>query len=111
MFSQWDRSDSPGCALGVVQNGQFIYRRNYGMAQPESKTPISADTVFYIGSMGKQFTAMSILLLVEQGKLSLNNDIRKYIPELLDYGHPITIQHLIHHTSGIPDFFLLWAKA
>lgn len=108
IFSEWDNSNSPGCALGVIHKGQLIYRHNYGMAQPALEAPISDNTVFYIGSMAKQFTAMSILLLVEQGRLSLDDNIRKYIPEFSDYGFPITIQHLLHHTSGITDYLLEW---
>lgn len=108
IFSEWDNSNSPGCALGVIHKGQLIYRHNYGMAQPALEAPNSDNTVFYIGSMAKQFTAMSILLLVEQGRLSLDDNIRKYIPEFSDYGFPITIQHLLHHTSGITDYLLEW---
>lgn len=108
IFSEWDNSNSPGCALGVIHKGQLIYRHNYGMAQPALEAPISDNTVFYIGSMAKQFTAMSIILLVEQGRLSLDDNIRKYIPEFSDYGFPITIQHLLHHTSGITDYLLEW---
>lgn len=111
IFSQWDSLDSPGCALGVIHQGQMIYRHNYGMAQPALKIPITNDTIFYIASMGKQFTAMSILLLEEQGRLSLNDDIRQYIPEFPDYGSPITIKDLIHHTSGMKDYLLLWVYA
>lgn len=111
IFSQWDSVDSPGCALGVIHQGQMVYRHNYGMAQPSPEIPISSDTIFYIASMGKQFTAMSILLLEEQGRLSLNDDIRQHIPEFPDYGSPITIEDLIHHTSGIKDYLLLWVSA
>ncbi len=111
LFAQWDRPDSPGCALAVMQAGDVIYQRGYGMANLERRVPITANTKFYIGSTSKQFTAMSILLLEEQARLSLNDDIREYIPELPVYDHPITIRHLIHHTSGIPDYFELWLLA
>jgi CubicO group peptidase (beta-lactamase class C family) len=93
--------------VGVIQNGQWTYQHAYGMADLEAKTPITTHTTFYIGSMAKQFTAMSILLLAEQGKLSLTDDIRKYLPEMPDYGTPITVQNLIHHTSGIKDYLVL----
>lgn len=111
VFAQWDKPDSPGCALTVIQDGEIIYKRGYGMANLEHRVPISSKTVFYIGSTSKQFTAMSILLLEEQGQLSLDDDIREYIPELPQYDHPITIRHLIHHTSGIPDYLALWQLA
>lgn len=111
LFFKWNKLDSPGCSLGIVDHGQLIYHQNYGMAQPASNFPINDSTVFYIGSMSKQFTAMCILLLKEQLKLSLNDEIQKYIPEFPDYGHQIKIQNLIHHTSGIQDYLLLWMKA
>jgi CubicO group peptidase (beta-lactamase class C family) len=108
LFAPWDKPDSPGCALAVIQGGQIVYERGYGMANLEHDIPISPQTTFYVGSLSKQFTAMSVLLLVEQGKPSLDDDVHKYVPEIPDYGHPITIRHLIHHTSGLPDFFVLW---
>ncbi len=107
IFAIWDHEDTPGCAVGIIQNGQWAYQHAYGMADLETKTPITTHTIFYIGSMAKQFTAMSILLLAEQGKLSLTDDIRKYLPEMPDYGTPITVQNLIHHTSGIKDYLVL----
>lgn len=80
----------------------------HGMTNLEHDIPISPQTTFYVGSLSKQFTAMSVLFLVEQGKLSLNDDVHKYVPEIPDHGHPITIRHVIHHTGGLPDFFVLW---
>jgi CubicO group peptidase (beta-lactamase class C family) len=103
IFARWDRPDSPGCALGVIKDGKLVYQKGYGMANLEHDIPISPATVFHIGSASNQFTAMSILLLAEQGKLSLDDDIRKYLPELPAYRATITIKHLIHHTSGIRD--------
>jgi len=110
IFAAWDHDNTPGCAVGVIQNGQWAYQHAYGMADLEAKTPITTENTFYIGSMAKQFTAMSILLLAEQGKLSLLDDIHKYLPELPDYGTPITIQNLIHHTSGIREYMDLWEQ-
>ena len=104
LFAQWDKPDSPGCALGVIRNGQFVYKRGYGMANLEYNIPITPTSIFEIQSTSKQFTAMSILLLARQGKLSLDDDIRKYLPEMPRYQTPITIRHLIHHTSGIRDY-------
>lgn len=111
LFSKWDKPDSPGCALGVIKDGQFVYQRGYGSANLDHNIPITSKSVFYIGSMSKQFTAMSIALLVKQGKLSLEDDIRTYLPEMPRYQSPITIRHLIHHTSGIRDFIVLKSMA
>jgi CubicO group peptidase (beta-lactamase class C family) len=103
VFAQWDRPDSPGCALGIYQNGQIVYKHGYGMANLNDDVPITPATVFHVASMSKQFTAASILLLGQQGKLSLDDDVHKYIPELPDFGERITLRHLLHHTSGIRD--------
>ena len=107
LFAQWDKPDSPGCALGVIHNGQLVYKRGYGMANLEYNIPISPTSVFWIASTSKQFTAMSVALLARQGRLSLDDDIRRYLPELPPYQRPITIRHLIHHTSGIRDYSAL----
>ncbi len=111
LFTEWDRTDSPGCALGVIQDGQFTYRRGFGMANLEYNVPISSESVFYIGSTSKQFVAASIMLAAEQGHLSLDDDIRKYVPEIPDYGKTITVRHLLHHTSGLRDYLTLWSLA
>jgi len=111
IFARWDRPDSPGCALGVIRDGKLIYKKGYGMANLEHDIPISPTTVFNIGSASNQFTAMSILLLARQGKLLLDDDIRKYLPELPAYRATITIRRLIHHTSGIRDRLDLMAMA
>jgi len=107
LFSQWDKNDSPGCALAVIQDNEIVYKRGYGMANLELDIPISPRSVFYIGSTSKQFVTMCIALLVQEGKLSLDDDIREFIPEMPDYGTPITVRHLIHHTSGIRDYLEL----
>ena len=107
IFAQWDRADSPGCALGVLQNSRFVYQRGYGMANLDYDIPNSPRMVYYVGSDSKQFTAAAIGLLALDGKLSLDDDIRKYVPEMPDYGTPITIRHLVHHTSGIRDVYVL----
>jgi CubicO group peptidase (beta-lactamase class C family) len=111
LFAQWNKADSPGCALGIVKDGQLIYKRGYGMANLDYNIPISPQSVFDIQSMSKQFTAMSVLLLARQGQLSLDDEIHKYLPELPRYQSPITIRHLIHHTSGIRDYVQLAALA
>jgi CubicO group peptidase (beta-lactamase class C family) len=104
LFAEWDKTNSPGCILGVIKDGKFIYQRGYGMANIELGTAISPYTVFDIGSISKQFTATSIILLKQQGKLSLDDTIRKYIPELPYYGKSITIRQLLNHTSGLRDY-------
>ncbi len=111
LFAEWDKSDSPGCALGIIKNGKLLYKRGYGMANLEHNLPISSTTVFRIASTSKQFTAMCIVLLAEQGKISLNDDICKYLSEMPEYESPITIRHLIHHTSGIRDYLELMELA
>jgi CubicO group peptidase (beta-lactamase class C family) len=103
VFAQWDHTDSPGCALGIYQNGRIIYKHGYGMANLNDDVTITPETVFHVASMSKQFTAASILLLQQQGKLSLDDDVHKYIPELPDFGERITLRHLMHHTSGLRD--------
>lgn len=103
LFDKWSKPDTPGCALEVVKDGATIYQHNYGLADVEHLVPITSSTVFHIGSVSKQFTAFAIYLLAKEGKLSLDDDIRKYLPELHDFGTPITIRHLLHHTSGLRD--------
>ncbi len=80
VFAQYDHTDSPGCALGVYQNGRIIYKHGYGMANLNDDVTITPETVFHVASMSKQFTAFSILLLQQQGKLSVDDDVHKYIP-------------------------------
>lgn len=111
VFEKWDRTDSPGCALGVYQDGQILYKHGYGMANLNDDVTITPETVFHVASMSKQFTAASILLLQQQGKLSLDDDVHKYIPELPDFGERITLRHLMHHTSGLRDQWALLGLA
>lgn len=107
VFADYDNTRSPGCALGVIQDGELVLRRGYGMANLEYGIPLSPSSVFRIGSTSKQFTAASIVLLAEEEKLSLDDDVRMYLPELTDFGTPVTIRHLIHHTSGYRDYLTL----
>lgn len=101
VFAPWDNAHSPGCALGVSQNGTPVYSRGYGMSNLEYDVPITPNSVFDVASVSKQFTGFSIALLASEGKLSLDDDVRRYLPELPDYGRPITIRHLLTHTSGL----------
>ena len=111
LFSKWDSTVSPGAALAIIKDGKIIYKRGYGMANLEHNIPITPTSVFRIGSTSKQFTASCIAILALQGKISLDDDIRKHIPELPKYEKPITIRHLLHHTSGIRDYLTLAAIA
>jgi CubicO group peptidase (beta-lactamase class C family) len=111
VFAQWDRPGSPGCALGVYQDGRTVYARGYGAADLEHDVPITPDSVFYAGSVSKQFTAMAAALAITQGRLGPDDNVRKYVPELPDYGRPITIRHLVHHTSGLRDINTLMVLA
>jgi CubicO group peptidase (beta-lactamase class C family) len=104
IFSEFDRPDSPGCAVGAEIDGQNVLTAAYGIADLEHNVKIAPDTIFEVGSVTKQFTATSVLLLAQKGKLSLDDPVRKYIPELPDYGTPITIRHMLHHTSGLRDW-------
>ena len=103
-LSQWDKNDMPGGAVGVVKDGRLVYKRGFGMANLDYDIPNTSSTLFNLASMSKQFTAMSIALLAQQGKLSLDDDIRKYVPELPKFDDAITLRHLSHHTSGIRDY-------
>ncbi|MFA6165050.1 MAG: serine hydrolase domain-containing protein [Gemmatimonadaceae bacterium] len=104
IFAQWNSTHTPGCAVGVSRNGVPIFTRGYGMADLESGTPITAQTILESGSVAKQFTATAILLLVGEGKIRLDDDVRKYVPELPQYGRTITIRHLVSHTSGLREW-------
>jgi CubicO group peptidase (beta-lactamase class C family) len=111
VFAAFDNAHSPGCAVGVVRDGALAYARGYGQASVELGVPITPRTVFDIGSVSKQFTAASILLLAQDRALSLDDDIRKYLPEIPAYERPVTIRHLLTHTSGLRDYTLLLSLA
>ena len=111
IFAEWNSKDSPGCSLGILQDGKFIYHKGYGSANLDHKIPFDADSVFYLASVSKQFVAACVLMLSHDGKLSLDDNVRKHITELPDYGEQITIRHLIHHTSGLRDYFSLMQAA
>ncbi len=99
--------DGPGCAVAVYQNAKIVLAKGYGSANLEYGVPITPTTPFIVGSVSKQFTAAAIALLVEEKRIALTDDVRKYVPELADYGTPITIDHLVHHTSGLRDWWEL----
>ena len=103
IFDEWNRVDAPGVAVSVVRDGKVIYERGLGAANLEYDVPITPSTVFHVASVSKQFTALAVLLLARDGKLSLDDDIRKHLPEVPDFGRTITIRHLLTHTSGLYD--------
>jgi CubicO group peptidase (beta-lactamase class C family) len=107
LFAQYAKPGVPGCAVGVYRAGEIVFARGYGAASLENGVAIDRATLFNIGSISKQFTAAALLLLVQDGKVSLDDDVRKYIPELPDFGHPIRVHHLLHHTSGMRDVYSL----
>ena len=104
LFARWNRTNSPGFAVGVIRNGSLVFAKGYGMSNLEYGIPITPRSPFYIASMSKQFTAACAAVLVQQGRLRLDDDVRKYIPEMPDYGKRLTIDHLIHHTGGVREW-------
>lgn len=111
LFLKWNTSVSPGCTIGIVRNDSLIYARGYGQANLEYSIPNSPETIFHMASVSKQFTAYSIILLARQGKLTLEDDIRKHLPWFPDLKQKITIRHLLNHTSGVRDQWQLLAIA
>lgn len=110
VFSDFN-AHTPGCVLGVVRSGTIVYAHGYGMARLEENVPLTPESVLEIGSVSKQFTAASIFLLEHEGKLALDDEVRKYIPELPAYDRPVTIRELLHHTSGIRDVISLMSMS
>jgi CubicO group peptidase (beta-lactamase class C family) len=111
LFTAYNNPQTPGAAVAVAKDGKIIFKKGYGSADLEYNIPITPATIFHIASLSKQFTAFSILLLEGEGKLSINDDIRKYIPEVPDFGKVITLNQLMHHTSGLRDQWDLLALA
>lgn len=103
LFSEWDANDSPGAMVYIARDREVEFSKGYGMANIEKDTPITESTMFNVASVSKQFTAAAIALLVTEGKLDLDQDVRELLPYLPDYGHTVRIRHMIHHTSGITD--------
>jgi CubicO group peptidase (beta-lactamase class C family) len=111
LFAAYDRRESPGCAAAVYQNDKVVHERGYGSADLEHAVPITPATVFYAGSVSKQFTAFAAALAIQQGRLGLDDPIRKHLPELPVHADGITVRHLLHHTSGLRDFYTLLSIA
>jgi CubicO group peptidase (beta-lactamase class C family) len=104
IFAEWDKTTTPGAALAVIKDGQIIYERGYGMAKIEDGIVMTPQKIFDIGSTSKQFTATCLAILIRQGKVGLDDDIRKYFPEMRQYEKTLTVKHLIYHTSGLRDY-------
>ncbi len=111
IFASWNLPGSPGCALAVAQDGTLVYSRGYGYANLDYDIPITPQTVFDVASVTKQFNAASLSMLALEGKLSLDDDVRKWLPELPEYEQPITLRHMLHHTSGLRDYLNLFPLA
>ncbi len=104
LFAEVDSDSTPGCVVAVARRGAPVLLRAYGLANLETGTPNTPATVFEAGSVSKQFTAAAVLLLAEQGRLSLDDDVRRHLPELPDYGTPVTLRQMLNHASGFRDW-------
>lgn len=104
IFAPWSSTTSPGCAVGIIRDGLTVLERAYGMADLEHHVANTPETIFEGGSLSKQFTAAAVVLLALDGELSLDDDVRTYVPEIPDYGQTITLRHLMTHTSGLRDW-------
>jgi len=111
LFAQWDQEHAPGATIGIYQDGKIVYAQGYGTANLDHNIPLTPGSVLRIGSISKQFMAMCIAILAERQQLSLDDDIRIYLPEMPDYGKPVTIRHLLHHTNGIREYLALVSLA
>ncbi|MGB0424441.1 MAG: serine hydrolase domain-containing protein, partial [Flavobacteriales bacterium] len=107
IFEEWNKTDAPGCGLGIIKDGKMIYGRGYGMANLEYDIPNSNNSVFRIGSTSKQFTAACIVLLAEKGKLNLDDKLNTFFPEFPEYAKKISVRHLLNHTSGVRDYLTI----
>ncbi len=107
LFAEWDTDDAPGAAVGIFKDGKIVYARGFGVANLDYGIPMTPQSVLRIGSISKQFVSICIAILAEQGRLAFDDDIRTFLPEMRDYGEPITIRHLLHHTSGIREYLTL----
>jgi len=110
LFTPWSKSNSPGVAVLVMKDGKVLHRKGYGLANIQTKTPVSPESVFDLGSIGKQFTAMAIMILAERGHLSYDDKLTTFFPEFPSYAGKITIKHLLHHTAGLPEYEKLYIQ-
>src|SRR5258708_2683240 len=102
--TEMERQKTPGVSIAVIRRGEVVKVKGYGFANVEHQAPVKPETIFESGSMGKQFTSTAVMLLVEDGKIALTDSIAKYFPEAPERFRPITVRHLLTHTSGIPDY-------
>jgi CubicO group peptidase (beta-lactamase class C family) len=105
IFAEFDHPGSVGCAVGVAQGGEFLFKKGAGYANLDWDIAITPSTVFYMGSVSKQFTAAAIALLAHEGLLDLDDDVRQYLPEMPPRSPPVTIRQVVHHMSGVPDMY------
>jgi CubicO group peptidase (beta-lactamase class C family) len=103
LFAEWGEPNSPGCTVAVIRDGGVIYQKGFGMANLEYDIPNQPGTIYHVASISKQFTAFAIQILAREGKVNLDDEVHKYLPELHDFGYSLTLRHLIHHTSGLRD--------
>ncbi|MHC5062968.1 MAG: serine hydrolase domain-containing protein [Planctomycetota bacterium] len=108
---RWDKDDAPGISVAIARGGEIVYEEGFGLAQMEYVIPIDPETIFHVASVSKQFTAFALVLCEQEGLLDLDDDVRKYVPWLHDFGKTITIRHLLNHTSGIRDQWELLAMS
>ncbi|HYO59968.1 serine hydrolase domain-containing protein [Archangium sp.] len=104
LMAPWSQGDTPGAAIIVIQDGRIVLKKGHGLANLESKKPITPDTAFLLGSVTKQFTAMAVMMLAERGKLKYDDSLSKFFPEFPPYAQKITVRHLLHHTAGFPEY-------
>jgi CubicO group peptidase (beta-lactamase class C family) len=100
----WKQKNAPGMAVALIRNGRIEYRKSFGFADLEARTPITSNTQFLLASVTKQFTAMAVMILVERHKLRLDDSLAKFCPEFPDYARTITIRHLLNHTAGLTQY-------
>ncbi|HEY6111408.1 MAG TPA: serine hydrolase domain-containing protein [Chthoniobacterales bacterium] len=110
LFAPWSKGDTPGAAVIVIQNGKVLLKKGYGLADLETKQPITPDTAFRLASLTKQFTAMAVMMLADRGKLSFEDSLSKFFPEFPPYAQKVTVRHLLNHTAGFPEFEQLWLQ-
>src|SRR5262249_35825890 len=104
LLAKWNRKDAPGMAVMLIHNGRIEYRKGIGLANLDTRTPITPKTQFLLASVTKQFTAMGIMVLLERHKLQLDDTLAKFCPEFPDYARTITIRHLLNHTAGFTEY-------
>ncbi len=104
MANELIKANGPGCSVGIIKNNQFLFKKSYGLANIEHQVPLSSTSVFRMASVSKQFTGFAVLLLADQGKINLDDDIREHLPDLNDYGVSVTINSMLGHVSGMGDY-------